>query len=76
VQAPINAFVIVSEMTQNHAMIIPLMLSALIADAASKLITRRGVYHALAEEIIRKRGEDTPPILPETAAEPGPRPLR
>jgi H+/Cl- antiporter ClcA len=76
VQAPITAFVIVSEMTQNHAMIIPLMLSALIADAASKLITRRGVYHALAEEIIRKRGEDTPPILPETAAEPGPRPLR
>jgi H+/Cl- antiporter ClcA len=76
VQAPITAFVIVSEMTQNHALIIPLMLSALIADAASKLITRRGVYHALAEEIIRKRGEETPPILPETAPEPGAKPLR
>jgi H+/Cl- antiporter ClcA len=67
VQAPITAFVIVSEMTQNHAMIIPLMLSALIADAVSKLITRRGLYHALADEIIRKRGEATPPILSETA---------
>jgi H+/Cl- antiporter ClcA len=67
VQAPITAFVIVSEMTENHAMIIPLMLSALIAEAASKLITRRGLYHALADEIVRKRGKATPPILPETA---------
>jgi H+/Cl- antiporter ClcA len=75
VQAPITAFVIVSEMTENHAMIIPQMLSALIANAASKLITPHGVYQALADEIIRKRGKETPPILPETAR-PGPEPLR
>jgi H+/Cl- antiporter ClcA len=75
VQAPITAFVIVSEMTENHAMIIPLMLSALIADGVSKLITRRGLYHALADAIIRKRGKETPPILPETAS-PRPEPLR
>jgi H+/Cl- antiporter ClcA len=35
VQAPITAFVIVTEMTDNHAMVIPLMTSALIAYAAS-----------------------------------------
>ena len=47
-QAPITAFVIVTEMTQDHAMMIPLMVTALIADAVSKLICREGLYHALA----------------------------
>ena len=54
VQAPITSFVIVSEMTQNHALIIPLMLVAVIADGVSKLIARRGVYHELAGVIVAK----------------------
>ena len=33
VQAPITAFVIVTEMTDNHAMVVPLMAAALIAHA-------------------------------------------
>lgn len=49
VQAPITAFVIVSEMTDNHAMLVPLMAAALIADAASRLVCREGIYHALAK---------------------------
>jgi len=51
VQAPITAFVIVSEMTGNHELIIPLMLAAIVADGASKLVMKGGLYHALAHEI-------------------------
>lgn len=49
VQTPITSFVIVSEMTENHALIIPLMLAALIADGTSKTICRGSLYHSLAE---------------------------
>jgi H+/Cl- antiporter ClcA len=49
VQAPITAFVIVTEMTDNHAMVVPLMTAALIAHATSRLICTEGVYHALAK---------------------------
>ncbi|MGN6515535.1 MAG: chloride channel protein [Rhizomicrobium sp.] len=48
VQAPITSFVIVSEMVDNHQMLVPLMAAALIANASSKLVCREGVYHALA----------------------------
>ena len=43
-----TGFVIVSEMTQNDALIIPLMLTALIADLVSKLVVPHGVYHGIA----------------------------
>jgi len=49
VQAPITAFVIVTEMTDNHAMVVPLMTASLIAYASSRLICTEGVYHALAK---------------------------
>jgi H+/Cl- antiporter ClcA len=48
VQAPITAFVIVTEMTDNHAMVVPLMAASLIAYATSRVICKEGVYHALA----------------------------
>ncbi len=48
VQAPITSFAIVSEMTENHALVIPIMICAILANAASKLIYPRGVYHTLA----------------------------
>lgn len=54
VQTPITSFVIVSEMTENHAMIIPLMLAALIADAVSKSICSESIYHALAHVFLDK----------------------
>lgn len=53
-QAPITSFVIVSEMTENHALVIPLMVAALIADATSKLVCPEGLYHALAEPIVER----------------------
>ena len=52
VQAPITAFVIVLEMTNDHAMVIPLMATALIANAASKLLSREGLYLVLSENYV------------------------
>jgi H+/Cl- antiporter ClcA len=52
VHAPITAFVIVIEMTNDHAMLIPLMAAALIAHGTSQLICREGVYHALAKNYL------------------------
>ncbi len=66
VQAPITAFVIVAEMTGDHAMVVPLMLTALIAFAMSRLVCHEGVYHALAHnfvnaEVARSVGLDVRP---------------
>lgn len=60
-QAPITSFVIVTEMTQNHSMVIPLMLAALIADAVSKSVCRGGLYHTLAEQIVRRAAGERGP---------------
>jgi H+/Cl- antiporter ClcA len=53
VQSPITAFVIVTEMTDNHHMLVALMLAAIIATAVSRLISPVGVYHALARNYLR-----------------------
>lgn len=58
VQAPITAFVIVTEMTDNHAMVVPVMAAALIAHASSRLICKEGVYHALAKGFIERASPD------------------
>ncbi len=52
VQAPITAFVIVTEMTQNYGMLVPLMGAALIAYVCSRLVCPKSVYHALAENYL------------------------
>ena len=52
VQAPITAFVIVTEMSDNHAMLLPLMAASLVAHATSKLICPEGVYHALSRNFL------------------------
>ncbi|MGJ4925811.1 chloride channel protein [Bradyrhizobium sp. HKCCYLS2038] len=54
VQAPITAFVIVTEMTDNHAMVVPLMMASLIAYGTSKLVCEEGLYHALAKGFVAK----------------------
>ncbi len=53
VQAPITAFVIVTEMTNDHALVVPLMLAALIGYGTSRLVCEEGVYHALAHGFVR-----------------------
>jgi H+/Cl- antiporter ClcA len=57
VQAPITAFVIVFEMTNNHAMIVPIMAAALIGSVTSKLVCPNPVYHALAENTLRQMNQ-------------------
>lgn len=54
VQAPMTAFVIVGEMTDNHAMMIPLMATALFAYFTSRIICSEGLYHALAKGFIQQ----------------------
>ena len=53
-QAPITAFVIVTEMTGNHALIFPVMMCAVIASFVSKAVCKEGIYHALAHQILHK----------------------
>lgn len=66
VQAPITSFVIVSEMTNDHAMVIPLMAAALIANRASKVIVPEGLYHALAKLFLRASAQRHPDQAPIT----------
>lgn len=66
VQAPITAFVIVMEMTNDQAMLIPLMASAVIAYGVSRLFCPEALYHALAEQF---QTSDPAPAIP---AEPVP----
>jgi H+/Cl- antiporter ClcA len=58
VQAPITAAVIVTEMTNDHAMIIPLMTAAAIAYLASRLVCEEGVYHALSKNFFPRPQPD------------------
>lgn len=48
-QAPLTAFVIVMEMTSGHQILVPLMITAALATASSKLISPP-LYRALAEK--------------------------
>jgi H+/Cl- antiporter ClcA len=52
VRAPITAFVIVSEMTGDHGMLVALMTTALIADFCARTINREGVYHMLSKRFL------------------------
>jgi H+/Cl- antiporter ClcA len=52
VRAPITAFVIVSEMTGDHGILVALMATALIADFCARAINREGVYHLLSKRFL------------------------
>lgn len=47
-QAPLTSFVIVMEMTSQHPMVLPLMITAAIASAVSRLVSRP-LYQTLAD---------------------------
>ncbi len=53
-QAPITAFVIVMEMTNNHEMILPLMATAFIAKICSRLICPTPLFHTMANNFLPK----------------------
>nr|WP_321456344.1 chloride channel protein [uncultured Cohaesibacter sp.] len=67
VQAPITSFVIVMEMTDNHQMMLPLMACAIVANAASKVFCKEGVYHQQSGkfyDFARQRDSETDPQKP------------
>lgn len=55
VRAPLTAVIIVSEMTADRSMILPLFGTALIADWASGKVCPQKLYHALARQFMPKR---------------------
>ena len=55
VQTPITAFVIVMEMTDNQDLVLALMATSLIASGASKLVCKKPIYYALAENFMAAR---------------------
>jgi len=64
VQAPITAFVIVMEMTDNHEMVLPLMATAFIGHVSSRLVCDRALYKTMAENFLaaaRGPAQDTSP---------------
>ena len=52
VQAPITAFVIVMEMTDQHELILPLMVVAFLATGISKSICKTPIYSTLADNFL------------------------
>jgi H+/Cl- antiporter ClcA len=40
-------------MTNDHALVVPLMLASLIAFGSSRLVCKEGVYHALAHNFVK-----------------------
>ena len=52
VQTPITAFVIVMEMTDNHELVLAMMATALISSGVSKLVCKKPIYEALAENLL------------------------
>jgi H+/Cl- antiporter ClcA len=62
VQAPITATVIVMEMTDNQQVTIPLMATAMLSFAVSRLVCVRPLYGALADRFIA--AQQGPPIPP------------
>lgn len=65
VQAPMTAFVIVMEMTGNHANIIPLMVASMLGYGVSRVVSPEPLYHALSRLLIadalrRRRSHPSP----------------
>ncbi len=69
VQAPVTAFVIVVEMTDNHDMILPLMAASLIAAGCSRIVCREPVYKALATQFLDRLRRPPAPYEKATPTE-------
>jgi H+/Cl- antiporter ClcA len=54
VQSPMTAFVIIMEMTDGHANLMPLMLTAMIGYAVSRVVAPEPLYHTLSRGFLRR----------------------
>ncbi len=69
VQTPITAFVIVMEVTDNHAMLFPLMAASFIAYGTSRLVCQEAVYRELAKRFVPVPGQDADADEPDASQE-------
>ncbi|NOQ89916.1 MAG: chloride channel protein [Gammaproteobacteria bacterium] len=58
VQTPITAFVVVMEMTDNHELVLAMMATALISSGVSKLVCKKPIYEALAENLLAMMSDE------------------
>lgn len=63
VQAPITAFVIVMEMTDNHAMVLPLMATSFVAYSVSRIVCPTPLYKSLAQGFIQRHAKTGEPAI-------------
>lgn len=52
IRSPITAVIIVSEMTHNHSLLIPLLMTSLVAFGTARLISKDSLYHTFAERYL------------------------
>ncbi len=52
VRAPLTATLIISEMTDSRAMVLPFLISAVIADGISSLVCKERLYHGLSKAFV------------------------
>ena len=62
VRSPLTAVLIISEMTDSRAMVLPLLATAIIADGVSAFVCKDRLYHSLSQAVVNnqpsvKRGE-------------------
>lgn len=53
-RTPFTSFVLVLEMTDRHSAIFPMMLAALAAEAAARMVQRKGFYEVMKDRYLAK----------------------
>ena len=71
VQAPITAFVIVTEMTRDTDLALPIMAASLIAHGFSRLVCPRPLYKTLAKSFRPSHPATPPPVAAASAGSSG-----
>ena len=56
-QTPVTAFIVVIEISENNELVFALMVAALIASGISKMICRKPLFKALAENLLAMMSE-------------------
>ncbi len=68
-RAPLTAVLIISEMTDSRAMILPLFAAALIADSVSSVVCPERIYHGLAKGFAMPPAPEAPSPVPPSGPE-------
>lgn len=63
-RAPFTAFILVLEMTDRHAAVLPMMISALVAQWISQALDRESLYVFSEERILQRFRQKNPSVNP------------